>query len=101
MNRTLLISVLALVVAVVFLTGLYFYQRNSIILLDPMKAVPADAAFILEVKKPADALKNFFLSQESNLGADRWTSQIRSNFYWLDSLSKEDGDIKEIWQERP
>ena len=101
MNRTVVVAISAFAIAILFLTGLYFYQRYSIIMLDPMKAVPPDAAFILEAKKPADAFQNFFASQDKNLSSDSWFAKIKSNYYWLDSLLREDGDVKEILEERP
>ena len=62
MNRVVVASVISLFVIALLASGVYFYQRYSIILENPIKAVPADAAFIIETKHPAAALKEFFSS---------------------------------------
>ena len=60
MNRFVAGSLLVLVIIAALAAGIYYYQRYSIILENPLKAVPADAAFIVEAKRPAESLKKLF-----------------------------------------
>jgi hypothetical protein len=99
MSRVVIASVFTLIILALLTTGIYFYQKYSIILLDPMNGAPPDAAFIVEVKKPAASLRQFF-SENKNASSDRWLKTIGADFSQLDSLVKEDGDAGEIWKEQ-
>ncbi len=101
MNRFLAASVIGLILLAILATGVYFYQRYSIILLDPMRAVPADAAVILEVKNPAEAFQDFFSGPlYKNINDDHWLEQSEKNYLLFDSLLKEIGDVSEIWEDQ-
>src|SRR5260221_3145307 len=64
-----------------------------------MRAVPRDAAFILEAKKPASSLKYFFTVQNEGLAiTDSWLQSVKDNFLKLDSLIQQDGDAAAIWK---
>ena len=101
MNRFLAASVIGLLLLAIFATGVYFYQRYSIILLDPLRAVPADAAVILEIKKPAESLQDFFSGElRKSLHDDQWIAAAEKNFMLFDSLLKETGAVSEIWEDQ-
>ncbi|MCX6276360.1 MAG: DUF3352 domain-containing protein, partial [Bacteroidetes bacterium] len=101
MNRFLAASVIGLLLLAIFATGVYFYQRYSIILLDPLRAVPADAAVILEIKKPAESLQDFFSGElRKSLHDDPWIAAAEKNFMLFDSLLKETGAVSEIWEDQ-
>src|SRR5690349_8183044 len=101
MSRVVVASIITLILIAMLATGLYFYQKYSIILLDPMKGVPPDAAFILEAKKPGVTLRQFFSENNSaGAGRDPWLKSINANFLYLDSLLKKDGDAEDIWKEQ-
>ena len=101
MNRFLAASVIGLLLLAIFATGVYFYQRYSIILLDPLRAVPADAAVILEIKKPAESLHDFFSGElRKSLHDDQWIATAEKNFMLFDSLLKETGAVSEIWEDQ-
>src|SRR5690242_5770839 len=101
MNRFLAASVIGLFLLAILAAVVYFYQRYSIILLDPMRGVPADAAMIVEIKNPKESLKNFFSGPlHESLGDDAWISSAEKNFHRFDSLLEESGDISEIWEEQ-
>jgi|GEM_PF-2901841 len=101
MNRFLAASVLGLILLAIFATGVYFYQRYSIILLDPMRGVPSDAAIIVEIKKPAESLRDFFSGPfRKSLGDDKWMTEAEKRVMFFDSLLKEDGSVSEIWEDQ-
>ena len=101
MNRFLAATVIGLLLLAIFATGVYFYQRYSIILLDPLRAVPADAAVILEIKKPAESLQEFFSGElRKSLHDDQWIAAAEKNFILFDSLLKETGAVSEIWEDQ-
>jgi len=99
MSRVVFASIVSLIILALLTAGIYFYQKYSIILIDPMKGVPADAAFIVEVKKPSVSLRRFF-SENKNTGFDRWLKTLGGNFFLLDSLLKKDGDAEDIWKQQ-
>ncbi len=101
MNRLVGASVLTLILLAMLATGVYFYQRYSIILLDPMRAVPNDAAVIVEVKNPSASLHNFFSgSFRKNMRDDKWMEEQEKRYLLFDSLLKQDGDVSEIWEDQ-
>jgi len=101
MNRFVAGSLLVLLVIAALTAGLYYYQRYSIILENPLKAVPADAAFIVEARQPVESLKNFFSSElKEKFGKRSWLSDADSSVHWLDSVLAENSDAKEIWETR-
>src|SRR5277367_3592365 len=99
MSRVVIASIFTLIILALLTAGIYFYQKYSIILLDPMKGVPQDAAFIVEVKKPALSLRQFF-SENKNASSDKWLKTIGADFFQLDSLIKENGNAEDIWKEQ-
>ena len=101
MNRFLAASVIGLLLLAILATGVYFYQRYSIILLDPMRGVPSDAAMILEIKNPAEALQNFFNGDfRKSVSDDQWIGSAEKNFHLFDSLLQESSSISEIWDDQ-
>lgn len=101
MNRFLAASVLGLVLLAIVAGGVYFYQRYSILLLDPLRAVPSDAALIVEVRNPSESLHDFFSGPlRKSLASDHWMAAAEKNFLFFDSLLKEDGDVSEIWEDQ-
>ncbi|MEO8086190.1 MAG: DUF3352 domain-containing protein [Bacteroidota bacterium] len=101
MNRFLAASVIGLLLLAMFATGVYFYQRYSIILLDPIRAVPADAAMILEIKNPGESLRDFFSGPfRKSVGTDEWIAGAEKNFTLFDSLLRDNSDIAEIWKDQ-
>jgi hypothetical protein len=82
-------------------TGVYFYQRYSIILLDPMRGVPSDAAMIVEIKNPAESLRNFFTGEfHKSISDDAWVKSAEKNYHVFDSLLSESSSISEIWDDQ-
>jgi len=101
MNRFLAASVIGLFLLAILATGVYFYQRYSIILLDPMRGVPSDAAMILEIKNPAESLQNFFNGEfRKSIEDDEWIAGAEKNFHLFDSLLQESSSISEIWDDQ-
>lgn len=101
MNRFLAASVIGLLLLAMLATGVYFYQRYSIILLDPMRAVPADAALIVEIKKPGEAMQEFFSGPfRKSISDDPWVAGAEKSFSRFDSLLREEGGISDIWEDQ-
>ena len=101
MNRFLAASVIGLLLLAILALGVYFYQRYSIILLDPMRGVPGDAAMIVEIKNPSESLNDFFSgSFRKSVSDDNWMAAAERNFRQFDSLLQEKSGISEIWEEQ-
>jgi hypothetical protein len=95
-----------IVIAVLFFSILwiadYYNNRYSIILENPVKAVPGDAAFIIEAKRPSENLKDFFASDlKKQLPPNSWFAFADSSIHFLDSVLAESKDVLEIWKTHP
>src|SRR5689334_4594500 len=101
MNRFLAASVIGLLLLALLATGVYLYQRYSIILLDPMRGVPSDAALVVEIKNTSVSLHDFFSGPfRKSLGDDPWIKDAEKKFSLFDSLLEDNSDIAEIWQDQ-
>jgi hypothetical protein len=101
MNRFLAASVIGLFLLAILAAGVYFYQRYSIILLDPMRGVPADAAIIIEIRNPGESLNDFFSGPfRKSINDDTWIAAAEKNFHMFDSLLQESSSISEIWEDQ-
>jgi hypothetical protein len=102
MNRISLILLGAVGIIALIWIGVYYNNRYSIILENPMKAVPGDAAFIIEAKRPAESLKSFFDSDfKKQLPPNSWFAYADSSIHFLDSVISETGSAYEIWKTNP
>src|SRR5687768_15952296 len=99
MNRFLAASVIGLLLLAILALGVYFYQRYSIILLDPMRRVSGDAAMNVKIKNPSESLNKFFSGTfRKSVSDDSWMEAAERNFRQFDSLLQERSGISEIWE---
>jgi hypothetical protein len=97
--RILPIILVSVLVFTILWIADYYNNRYSIILENPMKAVPGDAAFIIEAKRPEESLKDFFASDfKKQLPPNSWFAYADSSIRNLDSLMKKTKDVSEMWK---
>jgi hypothetical protein len=102
MKRLLTVVLISVIAFSILWIANYYNNRYSIILENPMKAVPGDAAFIIEAKRPAENLQAFFSSDlKKELPRNSWFAFADSSIHFLDSVLRESKAVAEIWKTHP
>jgi hypothetical protein len=101
-RRILPIILVSIIVFTILWIADYYNDKYSIVLENPMKAVPGDAAFVIEAKRPAESLKNFFAADfKKQLPPNSWFAFADSSVHFLDSALEKTKDVAEIWRTHP
>ncbi|MCX6292389.1 MAG: DUF3352 domain-containing protein [Bacteroidetes bacterium] len=99
MKRVVISSFITLIILGLIAAGYFYYQRSSITVTDPVKAIPANAVFYMEAKGAKEILKKLSTGDLfSSLTIP--DSAAGANLSLVDSALSSDNDIKEIWEEK-
>src|SRR6185436_3684481 len=102
MKRIVLSSIIALIVIGLMTAGYFFYRRYSGDVSEAIRAVPNDAAFVIECR---NAQMGFFNLRQT----DYWqrisgapsARPVAASMLHLDSIFSSDAGFSTIWKQKP
>jgi len=101
MKRVVLASFIAVFLLVALAISFYYSQRLNVLKVNPLDAVPTDAAFVLQCKNGHDVLHS--LDQQTffkNLCTDSAIAAFRSNMLSLEKIFEKEPELKTLWHEQ-
>lgn len=99
MKRVLSGSLITFILLILSGLGYYYYKKYTVILGDPLDAIPADAALVLECPSGEEAMSTIRSAKFwENLGNDSLFSGMERSMVKLDSLLHLDQDAASIWK---
>src|ERR1022692_1058237 len=102
MRRIVISSIVALIMIGLITAGYFFYRRYSGDVADAIRAVPLDAAFVIECRNAQTSLFNLRQTEYWKKISDAPSiKQFGESLLHIDSVFSTDANFASLWKQKP